>query len=376
MREIWVGREISRSQIAKELGLDKSTISNNINELLDLGIIIETVEGEAGPQGGRKPIILKMNKSYGCVIGLELRPDSYTAVAVDLDGEILSSRFEKVVISKSNFKEEFLQIVNGMRAELDSKNVKILGIGLGVSGVVNSIAGSIRYSMPFDIEEVFDFAGMIDGEIDVPVFIDNDANACVWGELAFHRRKELKDCIFLLLEHRESGEIEPVTGNEKVKIGLGVGLVINGEVHYGHDYSAGEFRSVFRKEDSVGQFSLSEAELSAINKDEEVKKRFLRELGANISLLVNTFNLTHIILGGDFERYGVVVADILEEEIIKNWPYKYAYENRKTIWFSSFSDKAVAYGAAGMVLNKLFSDLEILDEFKGQLEVQSNAGII
>ena len=376
MREIWVGREISRSQISKQLGLDKSTISNNINELLKLGIIVETTEGEAGPQGGRKPIILKMNKNYGCVIGLEFRPDSYTAVAVDLDGEILSSRFEKLEITKHNFKEHFLQIVNSLRQELESKNVKLLGVGMGVSGVVNSVKGVLRYSMPFDIEEEFDFRSMISGDIDVPVFIDNDANASVWGELAFHRRKELKDCIFLLLEYRESGTVDNESGMDRVKIGLGIGLVINGEVHYGHDNSAGEFRSIFWNDKSAGQFSLNEAEQSAINKVPDMREKFLRELGANISLLVNTFNLTHIILGGDFEQYGAKVAEILEDEIRKNWPYKYEYENKKTIWFSSFGDRAVAYGAAGMVLSKLFSDLEIIEEYKGHLEVQSNAGII
>ena len=376
MREIWLNREISRSEIARNLSLDKSTISYNINELLELGIIIESVEGEAGPQGGRKPIILKMNKSYGCVLGLELRSKCYTAVAVDLEGEILYSRFEKLEIRKEELTEVFTRIVTVISAELASKGMKLLGVGVGITGVVNAKAGKLKYSIPFRIEEELDFCRIVSEKIDVPVFIDNDANACIWGELAFHRRKDLRDCIFILLEYFEPENPGGETEDEYVVIGVGIGLLINGNVHYGHDYSAGEFRSVFRRKGSLSQFALTEEEQLLIRTDETVKRKFLRELGANISLFVNTFNLTHIILGGEFEQFGDDVAAIFEDEIKDNWPYTYEYDNKKRIWFSSFGDQAVAYGAGGMVLNKLFSDLELLEEYTGHLEVQSTAGII
>ncbi|MFW5727668.1 MAG: ROK family transcriptional regulator [Spirochaetia bacterium] len=373
MREIWVSRETSRIEIARNLDLDKSTISNNVNELLELGIIIESTEGSSSPQGGRKPVHIKLNKSYGCVLGIEMTPDSYTAVAVDLEGEIVFSKFEKAEISGKNFKDKFKEITAALRQELELKNIKLLGIGIGVSGVVNSKDGVIKYSIPLKISKDYKFYKKIAGEIDVPVFIDNDANASVWGELAFHRRKELKDFIFLLLEVRER---EAEQKNAYDSIGVGVGLVINGNVHYGHDYSAGEFRSILRHEDSIGQFSLTAEEQQLVRDDKEIWHRFLHELGAHIALIVNTFNLTHIILGGQFERYDQDVSAILEEEIKKNWPYPYAYEVRKNIWLSAFGDQAVAYGAAGMVLNKLFSDLEILEEYSGQLDVQSEAGLL
>ncbi len=368
-----MSRETSRIEIARNLDLDKSTISNNVNELLELGIIIESTEGSSSPQGGRKPVHIKLNKNYGCVLGIEMTPDSYTAVAVDLEGEIVYSKFEKAEISGKNFKDKFKEITAALRQELEPKNIKLLGIGIGVSGVVNSKDGVIKYSIPLKISKDYKFYKKIVGEIDVPVFIDNDANASVWGELAFHRRKELKDFIFLLLEVRER---EAEQKNAYDSIGIGVGLVINGNVHYGHDYSAGEFRSIFRHEDSIGQFSLTAEEQQLVRDDKETWHRFLHELGAHIALIVNTFNLTHIILGGQFERYDQDVSAILEEEIKKNWPYPYAYEVRKNIWLSAFGDQAVAYGAAGMVLNKLFSDLEILEEYSGQLDVQSEAGLL
>lgn len=358
MREIWIHREISRIDIARSLNLDKSTISHNVNELIKMGLIIESSEGDAGPQGGRRPVRIKLNKSYGCVLGLELRPDCFRAVAVDMEGEIIYSRYEKSSITGLTLIEKFFEIVEMLTKELDRQNANLLGIGVGISGVVNAHEGVIKYSAPLEIQSDFDFYRAVSGKLEYPVFIDNDANACVWGELAFHRRKDLKDFIFLLLEFWDYNPLSPKLCN---RIGVGIGVVINGYVHYGYQYSAGEFQSIIRDEHSVGQFSLTEMEQKVVQEDEKVREKFLRELGAHVAFLVNTLNLSHIILGGYFEQYDGQVAKIFEEEIIRNWPYAYTDENKKEIWLSSFGDRAVAYGAAGMVLNTLFTDLEMME---------------
>ena len=145
MREIWINKQISRIQIAKNLGLDKSTISSIVARLLDAGIIKEHAEGEAGPQGGRKPVYLTLNRSYACVLGIEFRPESYNAVAVDLQGELLYSKFERILLSGANFKEVFFDVTSRMRSELSRIDSPLLGIGVGVSGVVDPQKGIIRY---------------------------------------------------------------------------------------------------------------------------------------------------------------------------------------------------------------------------------------
>jgi predicted NBD/HSP70 family sugar kinase len=353
MREIWINKEISRIQIAKNLGLDKSTISSIVAELLNSRIITEHAEGEAGPQGGRKPVYLTLNRSYGCVLGIELRPESYTAVAVDLEGNILYSKFELIRLSGANFKEVFFDVTQRMRTELDRIEAPLLGIGVGVSGVVDPQKGIIRYSIPLQIEGVFDFRKDIAADYDLPLFLENDANACAWGELAFHRVKNLQDFLFLLVEFRDIKDRERL--HEKTAVGIGI--VINGRVHYGQRYSAGEFRSIFCTPECMGQFSLSDKEAFRIEEDPEVLHRFIRELAKNIAMMVNTFNFSHVFLGGDIERYKKEVQGVLSEEIETNWPYP--DEVRCKIRFSSLGDKSVAFGAAGMVLHRLFADIGI-----------------
>jgi predicted NBD/HSP70 family sugar kinase len=346
IRQIWTHGEISRVQIAKNLELDKSTISSIVSDLLEIGIISETTVGEAGPQGGRKPVHLRINASYGSVLGIEMRPEGYAGVAVDLEGKVIGTWTGATPVTGDTLRQVFLTAAQRMRAEMAGR-APLLGVGVGLSGVVNPHKGVIRYSIPLRVEKPWDFHANVSEAYDLPIFIENDANACAWGELAFHRSRKLRDFLFVLVEFREIREPQRI--HERTSVGMG--LVVGSRVHYGHDYSAGEFRSILRTESSLGQFSLSPDEAARVEEDPVVLDRFLRELSRNIALLVNTFNMGDVFLGGHIERYREQVAGILAEEIQRNWPYPDAV--RCAVHFSSLGDRAVAYGAAGMLLDRL-----------------------
>lgn len=358
MREIWIHKEISRVQIAKNLGLDKSTVTSITAELLRAGLVQETGEGAAGPLGGRRPVPLALNRRYACVLGLELRPESYTAVATDLEGNVLYSKFERAQLAGAGFRDGFLEVAGRVRGELQRGEIPLLGIGVGVPGVVHPEEGRIRYSIPLQLESAFDFRGQIAQGYDLPLFLENDANACAWGELAFHRSKRLRDFLFVLAEFRDVADRSRL----EEKVAIGMGIVIGGRVHHGHSYSAGEFRSTFCPPEGRGQFSLSAGEAARLEEDPEVLSRFIRELSKNIALMVNTFNLGHVFLGGHIERYRREVQTVLAEEIQRNWPYPDEVQCR--IRFSSLGEKAVAYGAAGMVLHHLFAGSHLTPGFQ------------
>lgn len=367
MREIWLQRETSRIEIARRLSLDKSTISNAVNELIEAGIIIETEEGSSGPQGGRKPKYITLNNAYGCVLGIEFTPEACTAVAVDLNGDIVYSHVQNIHLQKGQLTEMMVANIGKSVDDVKRLGQNLLGIGVGVSGVVNGEDSIIMYSTRLGISSDYDFYEEVASKFTVPVFVDNDANACVWGELAIHRERQLRDFIFLLLEFRDYDPQRDETCN---RISVGIGFVINGSVHYGHHYSAGEFRSLYRTTESTGQFSLTEAEQQRIFSDWAVMEKWLTELSSHVGLIVNTLNLSHIILGGAFEELGDEVKDIMEREIRKNWPYPYEYTVRENILYSSFGKKAVAYGAAGMVLNTLFGEAEVMEGLSRRRNLQ------
>ncbi len=349
MRAIWLNRTTSRVDIAKALKLDKSTITNIVNDMLSINLVHETAVGEAGPQGGRKPIYLTINKDFGCVLGIEIQPESYTVVVVNMSGDMLFTESGPLLTTGENLVENFLELLQQVRKRLGSSTPPIIGVGVGVSGIINQREGKIYLSIPLGITEEFDFVGQVAGKVDVPVFLENDANCCAWGEIAFHRSEHLRNFLFALVEFRKGK-----TPNDYYKgIALGIGVVVDGRVYYGNDFSAGEFRSVLWQDPNAGQFSLTDREMLRVEADKEVRARFILELSKNLSLLVNTLNFNHVFLGGDVEKYENEVKPVLQAEIRRNWSYSSPVNCE--ISFSSLGPRAVAYGAAGMFLGQIFT---------------------
>lgn len=355
MRHIWLHKRVSRIEIARALGLNKSTVSNIINELLEVGILMEDSIGESTVMGGRKPINLKLNSRFGFVIGLELRPESYTAIAVDLTGDILFVKSEHIRISSENFTVMFFEILQRLENECSHTGRPLLGIGVGISGPVDPFGQKIKYSIPLTMTDSYDFYENISKYIPVPVMPENDANCCAWGEMTFNRKRELQNFLYALIEFWDKPEDKL---HEKTAFGLGI--VINGTVYHGHTFTAGEFRSVFTTDEYIGQFALSNEELSELEKDAAAKEKLFTEMSKNLALFANTFNMKEIYLGGDITNYQSEVRRILQNELERNW----AYPDKPScsIEFSSLGDKSVAYGAAGMLLDRLFKDIELAED--------------
>jgi predicted NBD/HSP70 family sugar kinase len=138
-----------------------------------------------------------------------------------------------------------------------------------------------------------------------------------------------------------------------------MGVVLHGKVYYGSHFSAGEFCSVLKGEKGQGQFSLSLSQSELIPEDENVRRAFFEELARNVALLVNSFDLSHVFLGGDIEHYQTEAVAILSREIERNQTYPDIA--RRVIRVSSMGDQAVAFGAAVMFLDRLFTDVELMD---------------
>ena len=356
IREVWTARSISRVDLSRKLDLNKSTVTNIIGSLLESKLVLETTEGPSSPQGGRKPVRLEINRAYGYILGFEIRPESYTVVAVDILGDILFSRTESINISSQNFKTLFFELQEKLEKELTWIGRPLIGIGIGVSGIIDAPNRIIKASIPLNFTEPFDFYKEIALHSKVPVYVDNDANTCAWGELTFHRTQNLKNFLFCLIEFRDVSR-----SKAPQQTAIGMGIALNGKVYYGRNCSAGEFRSIYcNNKKNIGQISLDYARDYPIIEEPEIIERFIRELSQHLALFVNTFNLSQVFLGGDL---GPHMTDrfrtILNEEISKNWPYEERVDCE--VRFSTLGDKSVAYGAAGLVMNRIFIDLEVLE---------------
>ncbi len=350
LRCIWLNPAISRTSIARLLHIDQSTVSRLVNGLLDRNIIETVSQGPSGPQGGRKPVFLRLNPRFGCVAGLEMQSEEFAVVGINPLGEILFEFSEKYAVPEQPLPSLFFSVYQRVQEEVQKLGTGLLGIGVGFPGIINSRDGIIIRSNPLEISEPLHFVKTIAPLIAVPIRIEHDARCCCWAELTFRRGRCPANFLHVLGEFRRNKLVHASFDG----IAIGMGLVIGHRVYTGEDFTAGEFRSVFHKpENKDTLFGIPEADLARLRHDRGIQERFGHELGQNLALLANMLNLRKIFIGGSIEELGSGLLELIRGEVERNWLYQ--KQNTIDVEFSQLGKKAVAFGAAGMFLEHFFS---------------------
>jgi predicted NBD/HSP70 family sugar kinase len=349
LRSLWSNRIMSRTDLSRQLGIDKSTVSKLINDLNETGLISNVSEGEAGPTGGRRPLFLSLNPDYGAVLGLEIQTDFYVAVLVNFHGRILYTVKKEFSLGKRSITEAFCSIYTSLNPGFKEMDLKVIGAVIGAGGIINPYKGIIYQSNPLNLKKPEHIYEALDACLDIPVLVENDANCGAWGEIAFSRLQDSSpDFIYILGETRNNKAVDA----EYNGIAIGTSIVFDHKVHYGQDFSSGEFQSLFRSGDHLNQFNISDEEAGIYEENEELFLKVAHELSRNIAFLVNMLNLKEVVLGGRIE-YHPEIVDVMQEEISRNWSYDSPID--VNVRFSNLKEQTVAYGAAGMFFEQLFS---------------------
>jgi len=355
IHQLWLDEDLSRAELAKLLDLNKSSMSNIVQDLIDQKIVIETEEKEPGPKGGRKATGLKLNKDHFYALGIELRSDSYTVLAVDLGGSVLFSETVALGFTASTFSEEVCSLIAQTVKTLEWLDRPLIGVGIGLSGVIDSDKQIILRSVSLGFDRPFDFAKHISSQFPFPVILENDANAGAWGEVVFQRKRKLKNFLFVLIEFWKY--YSDIDGTPQPTIGIGLGF--EGKIYRGSHYKAGEFKSVFNQDAENSHQVVIEKGIR-ITENEEHLQSFIQEVSRNIAFLVNTLDIGNIFIGGDIETFRSFLPGMLKTALGEN--SLEGDENACQIQFSSLGYHAVSYGAAALVLDRVFMNLESLED--------------
>lgn len=349
LQQIWMTGGTTRTDLVRDLGLVKSTVSRITTMLLEQGLIRETSEKPEKVGVGRRPVLLQVNEQYGSIVGVEIQPDFYRAVVIDLHGHVAKDWSGKLAMTNGSVASAFLEIINPIYDWLEIAGTPLIGVGVALAGVIDQSRGVIVQSNPLNVVRPIHFVREVQDLVPAPVILDNDANCGCWGELAVRKTSRWHDFVFVMGEFRTGRtQSESYWG-----IAIGIGIVLNGEVYHGSSCSAGEFQSILWREGNEGQFSISNEEASRITRDGAVMEKALRELCSHIAFLVNTLNLTGVVFGGEITAYKDTLVPILDEEIQRNWSYPTRVDY--SVEFSPFGELAIAYGAAGMYLESMFA---------------------
>ena len=208
---VWRNTNISRIEIAKKLDLYRSTITNIISSLIENDLIREGVVGTSSAKGGRPPVSLYINRNFGCIIGIDLHPETYSVVIISVDGTPLMSFTDKTPVSeeyRDSSEKSFIfsmdHIIASLLEPVSRLNAPVLGMCICVPGIVDIDKGIIKDSDSFGLRD-FPFSETFYSRYGVPCTVENDARCLAWKHFALQRGDNVKkeDFICVLAKNME-----------------------------------------------------------------------------------------------------------------------------------------------------------------------------
>jgi predicted NBD/HSP70 family sugar kinase len=224
---------VSRSQLTRLTGLNRSTIAALVGELVERELVVEADPDSRNQVGRPSPIVRPGPRALGIAINPEI--DAITVGIVGLGGSVLRrirstidhvpSAAEAVVISAG--------IIDSLREEFDLTR-RAVGIGVAVPGLVRSHDGLVRLAPHLGwVDEPL--ADMLEDSTGFPVVAANDARLGTLAESLFGAGRELTDLVYL-------------NGGAS---GIGGGAIVNGAPLRGISGYAGEFGHTLVRSDGV-----------------------------------------------------------------------------------------------------------------------------
>jgi predicted NBD/HSP70 family sugar kinase len=209
---------ISRADLARQSGLQRSTVSQIIEQLLAEKWVCEG--RTAISSRGRRPTHIRLNEGL-VALALDIHPRQATIAVIDLNGRLVLRSMAPLTSDPAASTQLILEGVATVRSELGRMSIE--GIGISFPGRVDPQTDRILFAPNLRWRD-FDLKGLVEKRTRLPVHIANAAIACLLAELTFNHTEGNRDAVL-------------VTTSE----GIGGGIFINGSIVTGHDGMAGEF---------------------------------------------------------------------------------------------------------------------------------------
>jgi predicted NBD/HSP70 family sugar kinase len=209
---------VSRADLARSSGLQRSTVSAIVDQLIREGWVVEGLVGRL-PRG-RRPIYLRLNTGRA-IIGIDIRPSQTIIATADINARFDS---QQILPTPGDAASAVRQLSSRVRRVIQSRpKGSFEGIGISLPGRIDSTTQRLRFAPNLRWRE-FDIKTPLSRATGLEVELENAANACALAEAWFG-------------PNDSAGDFVVVTVSE----GIGTGLFFNGQVVVGPEGMAGEF---------------------------------------------------------------------------------------------------------------------------------------
>lgn len=227
MRQLRAHAPISRAALAEMTGLNKTTVSSLVNELIERQFVREVGLEESGPGrgAGRLGILLTLDPQAGYIVSAEIGVDFITVICTNFAPEIIWHHTENIEpdTSQHTIIDRVLALLQ-IAADAGRESCStFLGIAVGVPGLVDQSSGSLLFAPNLKWQNV-PLRDIIQKSFEAPVVVDNEASIAALGEYYFGAAQHYQEVLYI-----------------SAGVGLGGGIVHEGQLFSGVTGFGSEF---------------------------------------------------------------------------------------------------------------------------------------
>ena len=377
IKELCFGRTLSALEISQKIGKSLPFTTKYLNELIIDGYVKES--GYALSTGGRRPLMYSMitGKMYAVSVAMDQLITRIGIIDVQNYKIIYSEKFNLPLTQNPLAKDQLIGFIKSFIKSSKITPEKIIGIGIGMPGFVDTEIGANRSFLLMDDNEQ-SLRSYLSEALQFPVYLDNDSSLIALTELKLGAVKGKKNSMVINLGW-----------------GVGLGMILNGELFRGNNGFAGEFSHIPLFENnklcSCGKSGCLETEASMLVVLEKAREAIaagrvsaLKEIpddteeasvniihaalagdqlavellsntayniGKGIAVLIHILNPEQIIISGRGAMAGNMLLPAINQAVNKYCiPSLAAYTE---IIVSDFSTKAELIGGAALVIENL-----------------------
>jgi N-acetylglucosamine repressor len=365
----------SRAELTKHSGLNQATVTNIVSELIDCDLVYETglIEG----QNGRRIIGLELNCEKYRFLSIRLTREYFLVGVYDIKGnqhmlkKFPIDRNEDVGKTVKNIKEEIRAITRALGDKV------LLSAGMAVLGPFLKEEDMFVTATGFPKLKNIHIKKELQNELDVPLYIDHDANLAAYAEWQKYS------------ENGDPGPFLYIMGGQ----GLGAGIIVDGKIMRGRSGVAGEighmsincagrkcecgnkgcleqYASGFAMLNMLKEYIGTESDTvlkpnsgisdiyAAFQNNDRLAVKILDEvayyLGFGIASLINLINPSIIVIGDDFQKGGEHFLDKVCESIKEHTsPDLFG---KLSIRISTFEEDPALVGAAILAIDEILKN--------------------
>ncbi|QJD97671.1 ROK family protein [Mucilaginibacter robiniae] len=219
---MYYNKTLSSSDISNYIGKSIPHAIKVLNELIKEGYVIE--KGYASSSGGRKPLQYSLIPDTHYIVSVAMSQFYIQIGILDMNNCFVAEIVQHELKLYDLTPEYLVTEINNFIASSGVDKSKILGVGITMPGFVDPARGVNYTFLECKDQSLVDY---VQQAIALPVFIENDSTAIALGEQKFGVAINQDDAMVINLGW-----------------GIGLGMIVNGEIFRGHSGLAGEFSHI------------------------------------------------------------------------------------------------------------------------------------